>query len=151
MVNYEFITLVVTGSFQVIAGIMYIMCYTQQRMAGVTQEEIKEARQLAVWATLIIFLATLSQSIVGIIGYSKDQTKLVCNSASECWINKPNVVVFILHTITLPLILPHFYYTWVYKRWSEQPNNQGMGGGNNRGLGYGLLSGRRNNNYYEAL
>ena len=48
------------------------MCYTQSRMAGVTNEEIKEARRLSVWATLFLFLATLSQSLVGIIGYSND-------------------------------------------------------------------------------
>ena len=57
---------------QIIAGIMYIMSLQQQKMDGVTDEEIREARRLAVWATLFIFLATITQSIVGIVGYGND-------------------------------------------------------------------------------
>ena len=51
---------------------MYIMSLQQQKMDGVTDEEIREARRLAVWATLFIFLATITQSIVGIVGYGND-------------------------------------------------------------------------------
>ena len=41
-------------------------------MSAVTKEEIQEARRLAVWGTLLMFLATFTQSLVGIIGYGKD-------------------------------------------------------------------------------
>ena len=108
-------------------------------MAGVTNEEVKEARRLSVWGTIIVFLATFSQSLVGIIGYFNDVNAychhyykfafLSANSYLFYCSNSiyiPNYIVMIFDWITLFLILPHFYYISVYWRWSKEENPMGV-------------------------
>ena len=106
---------------------MYIMSLPQQKMDGVTDEEIREARRLAVWATLFIFLATITQSIVGIVGYGNDSVdyqEYENEPQNELDYSEylPNDIVYVFDWITLILILPHFYYISVFKRWADEPN-----------------------------